>query len=194
MRDMGYSFRPHLARKWRGRGTGESVAKIDVREGGSEASRGGDGEGGGGNGRGLWMGACMDGGGGGGNGGSGEGGGGQGCGLGSGSGGHVCDDRGEGCGWLGGGGLGANAASGLDADGGRCVGVEAVTADMAVAVAAVAEVERKARWQWRERRLVRGAGARGREESAMAKRTWWKATSIEMHVRTGEEPCIKAPS
>ena len=74
-----------------------------------------------------------------------------------------------------------------------CVGVEAVTADMAVAVAAMAEVERKARWQWRERRLVRGAGARGREESAMAKRTWWKATSIEMHVRTGEEPCIKEP-
>ena len=47
-----------------------------------------------------------------------------------------------------------------------CVGVEAVTADMAVAVAEMAEVERKARWQWRERRLVRGAGARGREESA----------------------------
>ena len=45
------------------------------------------------------------------------------CGLGTaGSGGHVCDDRGEGCGGLGGGGLGANAASGLDADGGRMYG------------------------------------------------------------------------
>ena len=64
MRDMSYSFRPHLARKWRGRGTGESFAKIAMREGGSEASRGGDGEGGGGKGRGLWVGACIDGGGG----------------------------------------------------------------------------------------------------------------------------------
>ena len=53
-----------------------------------------------------------------------------------------------------------------------CVGVEAVKADMAVAVAAMAEVERKARWQWRERRLVRGRGREGGRRSAMEKRTW----------------------
>ena len=50
-------------KEWRGRGTGESVAKTAIQAGGSEASRGGDGEGGGGKGRGLWVGACIDGGG-----------------------------------------------------------------------------------------------------------------------------------
>ena len=105
------------------------------------------------------MGACI-----------GEGGGGQGCGLGSESVGRVGEDRGEGCGGLGGGGLGANA-SGVDADGGRAC-VEAVKAAhnaVAVAAAAMAEVEKTARWQWRGRRLWRGAGSReGSAGSAMA--------------------------
>ena len=128
--------------------------------------------------------------------GSGEGGGGQGCGLGSESVGSVGEDRGEGCGGLGGGGLGANAASGVDdADGGRACeeAVKAAHNAVAVAAAAMAEVEKTARWQWRGRRLWRGAGSReGGAGSAMEKQN--TESSIEMINRDGHLTTPKLPA